>query len=385
MTEKPYIDFYESKNIIPVHQDISDLGRHMIRRNALYYQLNLVPGWLSGRSVIEFGPGTGDNAIHTSSLSLSKYVLVDGNSESIKEVRSRVKAGSIHANEIEVHHCLSAEFHTNDRFDLVLCEGLVPNQQDSSAFLRHMASFCNVGGVVVTTTVGAASCLADVCRHILKPFFTAQTADFWQQVDLAVEFFRKDLETLQGMSRCFQDWVLDNIMQDWVINPFFPFDEAIRALQDNFIFHGSSPNFFQDFRWYKSIHENDYGFNRSAIEQYYQKIVPLLLDYRVTPENTPAVSQIDGMVLEQLCKRAYEVCYMIRSHNDLRRIDEFLGVLSNIIDLISGAMPATSESLIDFCKGVQDLTNGIKREANFGDFRSFFGRAQQYLSMIRLP
>jgi len=90
------------------------------------------------------------------------------------------------------------------------------------------------------------------------------------------------------------------------------------------------------------------------------------------------------MVLEQLCKKAYDVCYMIRSHNNLGRIDEFLGVVSNITDLISHAMPATSESLIDFCKGVQNLTNGGMGKVDFGDFRSLFGRTQQYLSMIRL-
>src|SRR5437016_651290 len=97
MKKKPYIDFYESKKIIPVHQDTTDIEKHLQRRNALYYQLSLIPGWMTGRSVIEFGPGTGDNAIHTSSLSLSRYVLVDGNSESIKEVNQRVEEKLIHA------------------------------------------------------------------------------------------------------------------------------------------------------------------------------------------------------------------------------------------------------------------------------------------------
>lgn len=87
--KKPYIDFYESHKIIPVNQDTTDFQKHIKRRNALYYQLGLIPGLINGKSVIEFGPGTGDNAMHTSSLSPARYVLVDGNSQSIKQGFSR--------------------------------------------------------------------------------------------------------------------------------------------------------------------------------------------------------------------------------------------------------------------------------------------------------
>jgi hypothetical protein len=33
---KPYVDFYSKNNISPIHQDISDIEKHLQRRELLY-------------------------------------------------------------------------------------------------------------------------------------------------------------------------------------------------------------------------------------------------------------------------------------------------------------------------------------------------------------
>lgn len=381
----PYIDFYESNKIIPVHQDTKDLQTHFQRRNALYYQMGLIPGWMAGKSVIEFGPGTGDNAMHTSSLSLSRYVLVDGNSESIKEINNRIDKKMIYADSVAVSHCLANEFDTNEKFDLVICEGLVPGQLDSSGFLRKLSKFCKVGGIIVTTTVGATSCLGDTCRHALKPFFALQTKDFWKQVDLLVQFFKEDIKMLHGMSRFPKDWVLDTVMHDWGERPWFSIEDAITALKDNFIFHGSSPCFFQDFRWYKSIQEVDFGFNNLAIKQS-NELIPLLLDYRNTPENCQALEVLDGIELENLCEKAYAISYKIHVTEDIELFEDFLDVIKLIIKLIERLMPQTADSLSDYYHSVSLLKTGQRElmETNLGKFRGLFGRGQQYICMVKV-
>mgnify|MGYP006176012067 CR=1 FL=1 len=48
------------------------------RRDSLYRVLGLPPSFVRGRSVIEFGPGSGHNALFTASLAPARYVLVDG-------------------------------------------------------------------------------------------------------------------------------------------------------------------------------------------------------------------------------------------------------------------------------------------------------------------
>ena len=76
---RPFLDYYGANAISPVNQDLSDLALHLERRESLYLALGIVPAFVAGRSVIEFGPGSGHNAIYTSSLRPRRYVLVDAN------------------------------------------------------------------------------------------------------------------------------------------------------------------------------------------------------------------------------------------------------------------------------------------------------------------
>ena len=87
MSERPYLDYYISNKIIPVRQDISQLESHLKRRSVLYHHLSIPPAAVRSQRVLEIGPGTGDNAIHTASLSPKAYVLVDGNPYSIAATR----------------------------------------------------------------------------------------------------------------------------------------------------------------------------------------------------------------------------------------------------------------------------------------------------------
>ena len=85
---RPFVDFYGQHRISPVTQDISDLTGHFERRESLYRHVGIVPGLISGKSVIEFGPGSGYNSIYTSSLKPRRYVLVDGNPTGLETTRS---------------------------------------------------------------------------------------------------------------------------------------------------------------------------------------------------------------------------------------------------------------------------------------------------------
>ena len=83
---RAFLDYYEEYKIIPVNQNITDIKKHFRRRNALYRILGIPRGFVKDKSVIEFGPGPGDMALHTQSLEPKIYYLVDGNSTSIKAI-----------------------------------------------------------------------------------------------------------------------------------------------------------------------------------------------------------------------------------------------------------------------------------------------------------
>ncbi len=139
-----HAEFYSKYNISPVFQDIADQAKHFQRRESLFRSLGLVPAFVRGRSVLEFGPGSGHNALYTASLSPGQYELVDGNLKGVQETRERLTSFS--SAHIKVHHALFDEFQTDTKFDLVWAEGCLPHQSRPLPLLKHVASFVLKGG-----------------------------------------------------------------------------------------------------------------------------------------------------------------------------------------------------------------------------------------------
>ncbi|SVE28106.1 uncharacterized protein METZ01_LOCUS480960, partial [marine metagenome] len=74
-----HLDYYLEKNISPVEQDISDFGRHLDRREALYRSLGIYSNAIKGKRVLEVGPGSGQNSLHLAHSMPEELVLVEPN------------------------------------------------------------------------------------------------------------------------------------------------------------------------------------------------------------------------------------------------------------------------------------------------------------------
>ena len=379
MPNKPFIDYYKQHGIIPVNQDLSDLDQHFRRRSALYKMLGVLPAFLRNRSVIEFGPGSGDNAVYTASLDLKKFVLVDGNPASIESLNSKISSKMIPADITEIVEADVMTYQDKRKFDLVLCEGMIPGQSNPQEFTRHVASFSGEGGIVVVTTFSEISGLTEVCRRIMKPFFKTVCDDFEQQTEYAVKLFSPHLETLPAKSRNARDWVLDSIMHPWEANKMFTISQAIDALQDEFDFYGSSPKFLIDWRWYKSICEKEVGWNELAREQYLNNVAATI-DYRLEPAD---IHFDRGEELNELCKKAYDCHYGLWNSDDTQGvISIFLPIILDIANLLQTNIPTSAACLFDFVKGIEQMSKG-NMNPDLGLFVPMFGRGQQYLSFVR--
>jgi len=141
---KSFVEFYSKNDISPVSQDIIDLNKHFQRRESLFRSLGLLPSFIAGKSVLEFGPGSGHNALYMASLKPEKYELVDGNPMGVQETRERLAAYS--DSQVEVHQSLFEEFQTDTRFDLVWAEGCLPHQSEPLPLLDNISLFVARGG-----------------------------------------------------------------------------------------------------------------------------------------------------------------------------------------------------------------------------------------------
>lgn len=379
MTSRPYIDYYIKNNIIPVKQDIANIEKHLRRRNGLYQHLGIFKSCVKGKKVIEFGPGTGENAIYTASLNPSVYTFVDAHPLSIESLKNKSSLGLYPVQNINFINSEVLHFSSPEKYDLVLCEGIIHGQDNPSKFLQHMASFAGVGGLVVATTHSAISLFPEICRRLIYPIFSREISDRQLLLKTLAEFFAPDLSSLAGMSRSAEDWVQDNIMHPWPGSDqlVFSINDAISSLDGHFEIISTSPKFIQDWRWYKTIGEDNLRINEQAKKEVDRWALSFLDCRSDKCEPTEIGDQI-----EALCKSAINKCckaWVSRENSD---ISDFLYDVVAVAKSIERYAPRTSGSLIDFEKAAKLMING-NLDADFGDFRSLFGRGQQYVSLER--
>jgi SAM-dependent methyltransferase len=372
--ERAFLDFYTKHNISPVSQDISDVKAHFARREALYRHLGIIPSFIRGKKILEFGPGSGHNALYTASLGPERYVLVDGNPAGLLETRERLSACDC---EIEVVESLIESYTTDERFDMVMCEGAIPWQIHPQDILKAVSQFVAPGGVLVITCIDKISALGDSLRRLEAAIVLDREKCIEDQVQQLMPFFKQDLDSLTGMSRPYEDWILDQILQPFIGN-FFSIEEAIDTIDDEFEVYSSSPHFMIDWSWYKEVPLRTATRNQLGIRAYKENIHNLM-DYRFTflprsaQDNLKIVELIEDITREEL---GYE------RDNDSSRLHSIKTMLEELAVEASAFSQQTSKSLFDFNNGLSDfLAKGVF--PNLSDFTGFFGRGQQYLSFIR--
>lgn len=377
---QPYVDFYKEHKISPVSQDISDLKKHYDRRKYLYRRLGIIPSLLRDRSVIEFGPGSGHNALYTYSLNPSRYVLVDGNPTGLRECEKLFRHHFAQEKKYELVECLIEEFQSDELFDLVICEGLIPAQNDPGQFAKTIARFTKPGGVCVVTCHDEVGMLTDLLRCLIGSVVIDESAPFEEKREVLVAVFEKHLKNLKGMSRSCQDWVTDQILHKsfWCGTAFFPIGEAIDALGDSFDVHGVSPFFFTDWRWYKDVSGDKQGFN-AAGKDCYLKNIHNFLDYRYEFQSR---SIEDNKLLLSQCHKIRKSITGYGYERKQQYIDEICREIVELQSMVGSFSPGTAEALADFGRALKQYPD-INPATDWGSFAAWWGRGMQYLSFIR--
>jgi SAM-dependent methyltransferase len=368
-----FVSFYTENNISPVSQNIEDLEKHFQRRDSLLRSLGILPGFVEGMEIIEFGPGSGHNAFYTASLSPQKYFLVDGNPLGIKQTRERLSR--INLENCQVFNSLFLDYPANETFDIVWAEGCIPHQSDPISILKHLSLFVKPDGAFVFTTINSISYLSETIRRLI--FNVCLPAD--QSVESALEKLRpllsSHLSQLKGMSRPIDDWILDNIIHPLQNGQLLSIPDVIEGLQDRFDFYGSSPRFITDWRWYKEIIGRDRGFNQNSLDCYYQNNLNLI-DYRYC---FPPHSVEFGKNLEEICDRSWKLMCQIQQGDS----SKWQSLFDLMDDISSSVRPLSPETANAIDEASQWLRDGAPSQRELHHFPQWWGRGQQYLSMIR--
>lgn len=356
----PFLDFYRKNAISPVAQDIADEARHFSRRDHLYRRLGLAPFAFMGKSVIEFGCGSGHNATYITSRRPSTFRLIDGN---------KMALDAAHAMNVCAHacHCELLRY-GGPPADIVLCEGLIPHQEMPAFYLAKAASFVAPGGVLVVTVADYFGVLSEVIRRLVRDTVVNAKASIKEQLKTIRPIFASHAEHLSGMSRSLDDWLIDTIIQPWYY-PLFPMDDAIEALDGEFEVLGTSPQFLTDWRWYKDVHGAQAGINTLAIEQYRRHRINLL-DAKFPAACTYSVNNVE------IGNIAFDLFETMRAiEND--GATPHWRVTANQCRRLASLAPATSAALHCVANYFDDHSKPLDR------FAPWFGHGQQYISFVR--
>ncbi|EMJ92068.1 methyltransferase domain protein [Leptospira alstonii serovar Sichuan str. 79601] len=344
---------------------------HYYRRESLYISLGILPGYINNRKVIEFGPGSGHNAVYTASLNPQLYTLVDGSKVGFEATKQRF----MNQDRIEVIHTLFQDFNSKIKYDLVIAEGCLPHQKEPLFLLDHICKTVDKGGLLLITTANGISYLTETLRRIIRDKLFSQNEPAEKQLKLLIPIYESHLKTLINMSRPVEDWILDSIIQPLHEVRLLSIPEVINHLDGRFEVLSSSPKFIDDWRWYKDINSKIKGYNQIALDSYYRKNLNFI-DYRF---RFAEHSEEFGMKLEELCNDTWDIMCRIEKNED-ESWDELYTNLSHILTLLLEPAPETAKALNEIVTWLKD--GDLNKPLLY--FPHWWGRGQQYLSLMNI-
>jgi len=369
------IDYY--LKVQPFQRDINDLNVFLNRRSALYRHLGIVPKFIGHQSVLEFGPGFGENAIFPLLQKPNRYLLVDSNETCLEKTRRTLTPYCAPETLLEYQQGSIDDFDSEERFDLVICESVIPREPQPEKMLAQVAKHVAIGGVLVITSQDSVSTFAELLRRLIALLVVAPEDSLEQKVGQLLPIFEPHLKTIDGMTRSCEDWILDNLLRPWE-EVSFSIPDAIHTLKDQFDIHGSSPRFGIDSRWYRTIQTDDPGFNALA-EQDYLSNVHNLINHR---DWTSPIPVQDNKKLLELCSNIFHAVHAFEENRDRSLVPVVLDYLQQVIRLAAAFSGDTERALWDYHRVLQKyFQEGVLD--SFAEFGSLFGRGQQHVSFIR--
>ena len=378
MTES-HLEFYQKHKISPVRQDISDLQSHFQRRKALYFHLGIMPNGIRDRKVLEVAPGSGHNSLYTASLEPASYTLVEPNPTGVEHIEKLYSDYPELGKNLLIKQVSIENYESSNHFDFVFCEGMLPGHPNPLAALKRLARLVVSGGTLVITCCDELSFLPEMLRRFLGAFLVDSENTVQEKVRLLMPIFAPHLDTIKGVSRRYDDWIIDTLINPAVTGNLLSIPDAISAIKNDFDCYGSSPHFITDWRWYKSMVGEDPNFNQVAINQYWRN-AHNFIDYRDTfyPR-----SKTENRLLFEICKSTSVKIGKFEITRDVCLIQEISENLEAIEKITGNFSKETATAFKEFRAIISESSinkTALKESANFA---SLFGRGQQYLSFIR--
>ena len=375
-----HLSFYQSNNVSPVLQDVADAQKHLIRREMLYRSLGLSSAYFRDRSVLEVGPGSGQNSLHVASSMPSSQTLVEPNKSGVIQIEKSFREWKFERTEpLIVEETAQVFLESNlKQFDIAIAECWLGNTPQGKSIIRGLKNSLNPGGIIVLTSSPHIGLLANALRSLLGYRITCDPAlGFLERVNLLLGAFSSHLDNLQGMSRFYEDWIIDVLLNPGALIEFVSPVDLISILQDLDLL-GTYPRICESWTWYKDFKSTDLNFDNQWIENYWRR------SHNFLDTQTPIDSTCDSIAnrkLDNFCKILIDRVVTIRDHE--QPDSESLSILGSVKELISKQNKFVSDAISEFLQVYSSQNISISDVSEMKMFGKWFGRELMYMSFIR--
>jgi len=381
MDDTSMLSFYRRHSVAPVRQETSDLDAHFARRRVLYQQLGIPAVVFTGRDVLEIGPGTGQNALFVTAQNPSHLVLVEPNPKGVEEILSNFAPFPVWRDLLSIQELSIEQYRDTRQFDIVLCEGLVgaSGQVDAHGLLSCIAAKVRPGGLLVVTCIDYVGYLAEMLRRLLGFEVAGHLENVTQRVAAMLPMFSPHLSSLRGMSRRYDDWIIDNLINPASIGKLIGFEDLLGYLGDDFDVLSSSPRFIVDWTWYKNAALEEGFFNRAALECY-RRNLHNFIDYRCV---YPPREEAKNHTLSARCEEIHHQIGELERTRDHSVRQQIIVNLRALQQDLSSDLPTVAAALAEMLGWLLASSIDLQSVAHSENFGTWFGRGQTYISFVR--
>lgn len=277
------------------------------RQNLLEHHLRLPQlVWRQAR-VLEFGPGSGENAAALARLG-ARMTLVEPLDYLIERLKKNFAECGVAKRIDSVHQGVLESFETERRFDAVFAEGFIHFLDDGPAAVRRLCSYLAPEGFLVVSVVHPAGTFIE---FIKKCYLELACASLGRSSDaeryaLARRLFEPAFARINH-SRGFESW-----SKDCVLNPlyrpahFLDLPEILAALENDVVVHSSWPNYrdSDDLIWHKNVRTAE-DIRRATLDGYYARVPHFLHSIPQPDGRLPLFRPADGRAILAALSRCY--------------------------------------------------------------------------------
>lgn len=274
--ENRILKFYEKYGVSPGNKEMEDWIELKKKRNNLYRQLGIPIQCFKGKNVLEFGPGSGHNA-------LAMMMDLQGNFNFGEGHIDLVEPNLLGRNDIErifnkknipkecytIYSQILEEFEKDKVYDFVIAELFLPHISNWRECIEIIKKYTAENGIAIITCADTIGQYVERTKRLVGQYIIRDVKDFKEQVDLLTKIFGPQLNLIKGMNRTHEEWVEEAVLSDAFLcaHPM-NINDAIDAFGDGFDILGASQNIFTDHSWYKDL---GYDYISEYKKQYNQK------------------------------------------------------------------------------------------------------------------